>query len=167
LDKGAIISDCGKFRYRLWRRWDKGAASMAFVMLNPSTADADQDDPTIRKCIGFAERQACGGIDVVNLYAYRATKPADLKRAGYPRGPENDRFIAAAARESGRVVCAWGVNARSLSRPAEVLALLRGCGVRPLVLATSADGVPLHPLMLPYSMRPTPLDPFPVKGLEP
>src|SRR5437870_4841901 len=129
----AVISPCGKFRYRLTRQWGEGAA-LPFVMLNPSTADAEQDDPTIRKCVGFAKRMGYDGIEVVNLYAYRATKPADLKKAGYPRGPENDRHIEAALVEShaNSVICAWGVNARGCLGPPKCWRSFaaRGCDPR-------------------------------------
>jgi hypothetical protein len=153
MHKGATISKCGAFRYRLWRRWDEFGSAMIFVMLNPSTADADKDDPTIRKCIGFAERHGFGGIEILNLYAYRATKPADLKRAGWLVGPENDAHIATVVQDHGRgdnVVCAWGANARGMSRPDDVLRLLRNLGARPRALQFTTDGIPCHPLMLPY-----------------
>jgi hypothetical protein len=155
MERGAVLSDCGKFRYRLSRRWEVGYL-MPFVMLNPSTADASQDDPTIRKCIGFAERHGYAGIEVVNLYAYRATQPADLKSAGYQRGPENDRHIEDALREScsGSVYCAWGANARGMSRPAEVMAIIRKLALLPMALKLTADGIPCHPLMLPYDCEP-------------
>lgn len=151
---GAILSDCGKFRYRLWRYWDASKSPLVFVMLNPSTADANADDPTIRKCIGFAKRYNHGGIEVLNLYAYRATKPADLKKAGYPVGPENDAHIATVVQDHAdahsNVICAWGANAKGLSRPDAVLRLLRNLGVRPRALHFTNDGIPAHPLMLPY-----------------
>lgn len=155
MDRGAVISDCGQFRYRLWRRWEPGH-TMPFVMLNPSTADATEDDPTIRKCIGFAERHGYAGIEVVNLYAFRATKPADLKRAGYPRGPENDRHIEEALRDScsGSVYCAWGANARGLSRPAEVMEIIKRQALIAQALKVTEDGVPCHPLMLAYDSEP-------------
>ncbi len=151
MNKSAVISACGKFRYILRRSWDVGLPALCFVMLNPSTADATADDPTIRKCIGFAERHGFGGIIVANLFAYRATDPADLKRAGYPVGDENDFWINLAAREAEAVVCAWGVNARKLARPAAVRAVLRAAK-RPIhALRLTDDGIPWHPLMLPYT----------------
>lgn len=160
MKRDAIISECGTFRYWLRRQWDSALPTLAFIMLNPSTADADIDDPTIRKCIGFARRLGFGGIVVVNLFAFRATQPADLKRAGYPAGPENNQYIAmaaGAANQGGRVVCAWGVNARKLSRPAEVLESLHRYGVTPHALKLTDDGVPWHPLMLPYSCELQPM----------
>jgi hypothetical protein len=151
LKSTATISDCGKYRYTLSRVWDMALPQMGFVMLNPSTADADTDDPTIRKCIGFAKRGHCGGINVVNLFAFRATDPADLRKAGYPCGPDNDAHIARAMLASHSAVCAWGANARNLARPAEVLALLRKLNRHPVALRLLAGNVPAHPLMLPYT----------------
>ncbi len=127
-------------------------------MLNPSTADADEDDPTIRKCIGFATRCGFGAIEVVNLFAFRATDPDDLAAAGFPEGnPSNDDFIAGAAAQTwlsgATVCCAWGRQGdRPETRPrvARVLELLRSCGANPQALHTTADGVPWHPLMLSY-----------------
>jgi len=158
---GAVLSPCGRFRYSLTRGWGVDMTSkpaLLFVMLNPSTADHSEDDPTIRKCIGFAKRLGFLGLEVVNLYAYRATKPRDLKAAGYPVGESNDLHIHMASRRCDRrVVCAWGANARGLARPAEVLALLRRVGSEPHALWLCADGTPSHPLMLSYTCGPRPL----------
>ena len=85
----------------------------------------------------------------MNLYAYRATDPGDLRDAGYPVGPENDRHIEAAARQCERVVLAWGVHVKGLARPAEVLRLLRDVGVVPYCLRVTGSGHPEHPLRLP------------------
>ncbi|MGH6627611.1 MAG: DUF1643 domain-containing protein [Burkholderiaceae bacterium] len=154
MNKSAVISDCGTYRYSLSRGWDHSLPRVAFVMLNPSVADADVDDPTIRKCIGFAQRLGFGGFDVVNLYAYRATDPRDLKRAGYPVGEDNDDYIRISVFDgSDAVICAWGSHAKGLARPAEVLAMLRIWGRRPMALQINAGGIPAHPLMLPYSCR--------------
>jgi hypothetical protein len=81
MHRTALLSPCGTFRYRLGRRWSDGP-TVAFVLLNPSTADEVVDDPTVRRCIRFSERDGYGGLEVVNLYAYVATDPADLRRAG-------------------------------------------------------------------------------------
>jgi hypothetical protein len=160
MEKGAIFSTCEQYRYRLWRHWGLGAprARAVFIMLNPSTADAEEDDPTIRKCIGFAERMGYAGIDVVNLYAYRATKPAELKRVGWPKGPDNDRHILEACRNNidREAICAWGTNARGNSRPMDVLDLIRAAGITPMALKVT-NGVPHHPLMLPYTCSKAPL----------
>jgi len=95
---------------------------MAFVLLNPSTADDEaHDDPTIRRCIDFAKRWGFGGLEFAHLYAYVATDPEDLRRAGYPVGEENDRHMAETVSQCDRVVLAWGVHAGRLARPVEVL----------------------------------------------
>jgi hypothetical protein len=152
MKRTAQFSPCGQFRYRLGRQWGAGLP-LAFVMLNPSTADADVDDATIRRCIRFAQEHAFGGIDVVNLFAYRATKPEDLRRAGYQVGPGNDEHIADAVRAAGAVCLAWGSNVAGLERPQIVLPLIRAQGVEPQCLRITRSGYPQHPLMLPSSCR--------------
>jgi hypothetical protein len=149
--------DREEFRYLLTRSWEpRQFRLLRFVMLNPSTADAQQDDATIRKCIGFAIALGYTGIAVVNLFAFRARDPKALRAAGYPVGPMNDRFIKISAddavAEGSDVICAWGVNARGLSRPREVLAILRRAGVAPKALDLCIDGTPAHPLMLSYDL---------------
>lgn len=155
--KTATISECGRFRYRLGRRWAEGAP-LVFIMLNPSTADADVDDATIRRCVRFAQAHGYPAIDVVNLFAFRATDPKDLRRAGFPVGPENDEHIIAAAREAGAVCLAWGAHVADLERPQIVMPMLRSIGwdtdEKPLqCLRITRRGYPQHPLMLPSSCR--------------
>ncbi|RWA55330.1 hypothetical protein AU476_07420 [Cupriavidus sp. UYMSc13B] len=156
MEKTAIISDCGTFRYHLARRWGAGRPMM-FIMLNPSTADADIDDPTIRKCIGFAERNGCEAIEVVNLFAYRATDPRELARAGYLAGPLNLEYVTRTANRTqdaaGIIVCAWGANARGLYQALDIRARLTTIGHELHALKLLADGTPAHPLMLPYSSK--------------
>lgn len=161
MNREALISDCGRFRHWLSRTWDEAKPIACVVMLNPSTADATVDDATIRKLIGFGERLGWGGFIVVNLYAYRATKPADLRKAGYPgQGLNDDSHIVQAAlraqKSGGPVVCAWGANARGLDRQAMVRRLLVQCGVSAQALRLLPDGTPEHPLMLPYTCTPVP-----------
>jgi hypothetical protein len=159
IKRQAAISDCGKFRYALSREWNTDKPLLVFIMLNPSTADALLDDPTIRKCIGFAERNGFGAAEVYNLFAYRATDPKDLKRAGYPVGPENDPLLFDMLRQlqhdsSFKVVCAWGANARDQQigiRAMDVTRKLHARGIKLHHLRLTADGIPCHPLMLPYS----------------
>ncbi len=168
--RGAIISSCGQFRYHLHRQWDVWKSQMLFVMLNPSTADADQDDATIRRCVNFAAAHGHGSIEVVNLFAYRATDPAELRRAGFPVGPATDDWITAAAEqasESGGSVCvAWGAHAaheKANARVQQVMPLLRAAGVEPQCLRITRSGYPQHPLMLPSSCR---LMPFSAEAIE-
>lgn len=154
----AEVSDCGQYRYTLGRRWGVGSAA-TFIMLNPSTADALQDDPTIRRCIGFAKALGCEALHVANLYAYRATKPADLWKADDPVGPENDEALRTAfrtaLREQGPVIAAWGANARPL-RAEFVTVLARAAGVTLTALGATKDGAPRHPLYLRADARPEP-----------
>src|SRR5689334_19453129 len=112
LEDNAVISACGRYRYVLTRQVGPGSRRATFVMLNPSTADATNDDPTIRRCIGFAREWGCGRLVVLNLFAFRATDPADLKRAIDPVGPENRDWFERTLRppHDGPLVCAWGVH---------------------------------------------------------
>ena len=107
---GALISSCGTYRYVLWRTWKVSREIVNFVMLNPSTADAETDDPTIRRCVAFAKRWGYGGIVVTNLYAYRASSPKALFFDGHPIGLDNERHLKLAARAASRLVVAWGVR---------------------------------------------------------
>jgi hypothetical protein len=148
--KDAILSNDGVHRYNLIREWDAINPSMLFVMLNPSTADAVEDDPTIRRCMGFARRENCGMIEVVNLFAYRATDPKELKKTDTPLvGVDNDEIIQLAAEESDIIVCAWGTNGTLNGRNKEVISLLQSVGKPIMCLGKTKDGHPKHPLYLP------------------
>lgn len=153
--RDARLSECGTFRWWLSRTWDASLPVLLFVMLNPSKADASVDDPTVRKCIGFAQRNGYGSIVVVNLFAYRATDPADLKAGGWQQGEDNAVLVCDMARQyvhdGGRVVVAWGANARGRPEARSMLSSLRGYGVPLYALRVLGDGTPAHPLMLPYS----------------
>jgi hypothetical protein len=118
-------------------------------MLNPSTADAMNDDATIRKCVGFASRWGFQGIEIVNLYAYRTRSPVELRKAGYQVGPNNNNFIMQKASYAGLVVAAWGAHARD-DRVTEVLEILTKIK-SVYCLGTTQTGQPRHPLMQPYS----------------
>jgi hypothetical protein len=143
---GAAFSRDGRYRYRLWRRWDRSRPAIAFCMLNPSTADARRDDPTIRRCIGFAREWGYGGIEVVNIFALRATDPRRLRSSRDPVGPRNDAFMLRAAARSP-VVIAWGVHGALRDRGTEALKLF-GAGSRLLALGRTRSGAPRHPLYL-------------------
>jgi hypothetical protein len=140
MQRTAVISEGGTFRYRLGRRWADGAP-LLFVMLNPSTPDHEQDDATIRRCIRFAQAHNFPALEVVNLFAYRATDPKDLRASFYPIGPENDAHTVAAAREAGALCVAWGAHAAGLERPQIVLPLLRSVG-KPMMLPSSCRLMP-------------------------
>lgn len=157
--RGAVISGCGRYRYRLWRYWMPELRTMAFIMLNPSTANATTDDQTIRKCIGFAAAHGCGGIEIVNLFAWRATDPAVLREEwlhGLCVGPENDAHILNAAstalRSGGPVVAGWGANAKFHPRRVRsVLSLLRDENVPLHCYGVTVNGHPKHPCYLSYN----------------
>ncbi len=158
---GAVLSDDGVYRYRLWRIWDQDLAPTAFVMLNPSTADATVDDPTIRRCMGFARSWGAGGIVVVNLFAYRATDPADLVRAlrarHHIRGPERDAHLRAVFSVVDTVVCAWGAHHLAEAVAPEVLGLVPK-GIQVSCLGRTKEGHPRHPLYLAATTRREPFD---------
>lgn len=148
----ALFSPCGVYRYRLTRQIDghsvQSARTATFIMLNPSTADADQDDPTIRRCISFARSWGCPRLIVANIFAIRATDPKVMLAHNQPVGPYNNVNIIAAAEQAkgGFVVCAWGAHGAHRGRSAEVLAMLDAIGSRPMCLGTTASGQPRHPL---------------------
>lgn len=148
---GAVISPCGRYRYSLTRGWDPARAPVLFVMLNPSTADATKDDPTIRRCVGFARRWGAGGIEVCNLYPWRETNPRGLPRGvevfGDPGHQANADAIRAAVARAGIVVAAWGAYPGPWpSQPNVIAALLRECRAYTQALGLTKDGAPRHPL---------------------
>ena len=148
LNNTALISPCGSYRYTLSRRWADGPTCV-FVMLNPSTADAEKDDPTIRRCISFAKREGCGALVVVNLYSLRATDPTVLARHPYPHGPEAPRHVAAALLTAdGPVICGWGADGMAISEARSMLDLILAAGKTPMCLGITKDGRPRHPLYL-------------------
>lgn len=148
-DGSAAFSPCERYRYALNRRWREGLPVAVWVMLNPSTADHEQLDPTIRRCVGFSKSWGCSGLIVVNAYALRSTDPKGLWREGDPVGPHNDlvlRKMAAHAADGAKVIAAWGANIKP-DREREVYDLLRAHG--PVYcLGTTKAGHPKHPLYL-------------------
>lgn len=154
--RAARFDASGRYRYRLTREWDAALPRVAFVLLNPSTADHRRDDPTIRRCIGFARAWGYGGVEVVNLFAWRATRPRDLRRAAAPVGRANDRHLRAVARGAATVVVAWGIHGAWQERDRAALALLRQLGCAPWCMGLTRDGLPRHVLYLPHETRPTP-----------
>lgn len=156
----ATISPCGKYRYRLTRTWS-GEHALPFIMLNPSTADANNDDPTIRRCMGFARDRGYGGIIVANLFAYRATSPADMKAEPFPVGTMNDETITTLMRWAYRadvpVIAAWGAHGSFRRRDEQVISFARLIGCDLMCLGTTAAGHPRHPL---YVRSDQPFVPF-------
>ncbi len=155
----AEFSPCRTWRYVLRRRWSSEPA-IAFVLLNPSTADETEDDPTIRRCIGYARAWGYGALTLGNLFAFRATKPKNMRAAPDPVGPANDDALLALTLESdGRVICGWGAHGAHQGRSAEVYRLLRQWAVVPQALAVTAAGEPGHPLYLRGDLKPAPWAP--------
>lgn len=143
----ATISPCGRYRYTLGRSLGVfGSGAVLFVMLNPSTADAEADDPTIRRCMGFARAWGFNRLLVGNLYAYRATLPADLRRVEDAIGPDNDRHLQELCGEVRKIICAWGANA-DRDRAGRVRTML-GLNHDLHHLGLTREGQPKHPLYL-------------------
>lgn len=159
MEKGAALSACGLYRYGLRRTWDETLPILCWIMLNPSTADAEKDDATIRICMGRARRMGYGGINVVNLFALRSTDPKALYEAAYPVSEpqlwfKNDVYIRTIARWSPMVICAWGDHGWLGGRGTIVLSMLRELGVKTKTLRLTKKGHPCHPLRISYDVRP-------------
>ncbi|MGB0514467.1 MAG: DUF1643 domain-containing protein [Wenzhouxiangellaceae bacterium] len=148
---GAHFSRCRRFRYALWREWDATRPVVMMIGLNPSTADATRNDPTIRRCIGFARDWGYGAVWVTNLFAFRATDPTDLKAAPDPVGPRNDLWLRRTARRADALVAAWGNDGAMRGRSERVRAMF---GARLHVIRINASGEPAHPLYLPKRLQP-------------
>jgi hypothetical protein len=153
-ESGAKFSACRRWRYLLWRRWDETKPAANFLMLNPSTADEHQLDPSCARARGYAERWGYGALVVTNLFGWRATDPREMKAQRDPVGRGNDAAIVRAARASALVVCAWGNHGAHLGRSGKVLALLTSNEIGLHILRTNSAGEPAHPLYLPGSLQP-------------
>ncbi|MGK0722883.1 DUF1643 domain-containing protein [Leucobacter sp. W1478] len=148
--KEAVLSADGKYRYRLSRIWSD-TPFITFVMLNPSTANDQIEDPTLRRCINFACGWGYGGLNIVNLYALRATDPSELWLSDDPIGPENAHYLTEAGRSGEPLVAAWGGHAK----PGRVRDVLRISGFERLMcLRITKRGAPAHPLYLPKTLTP-------------
>ena len=151
---GATFSPCRRWRYLLWRRWDAATPAANFLMLNPSTADQFQLDPSCTRARNYAERWGYGAVVVTNVFAWRATDPDDMKATKNPVGRGNNAAIVRAARVAGIVVCAWGNHGAHLGRSAAVVEMLERKGITLHVLRVNDSGEPAHPLYLPASLAP-------------
>jgi hypothetical protein len=154
-EAGAAFSACRRWRYLLWRRWDAARPVANFLMLNPSTADERQLDPSCTRARNYAERWGYGGLIVTNLFGWRATDPAAMKAVADPVGRGNDAAIVRAAREAALVVCAWGNHGAHLERALGVVSRLRGERVPLHYLRMNSAGQPAHPLYLPGALQPS------------
>lgn len=156
---GAILSDDRRYRYLLWRRWDDSLPAMNVIGLNPSTADETEDDPTIRRCIGFAKREGCGALLMTNVFALRSTDPKLLRTSLSPVGPLNDTYIESIAASCLMALAAWGADPVAERRARElrpVLLRARASWVFGVYcLGRTKSGAPKHPL---YLAKTTPLE---------
>lgn len=159
---GACFDQNRMYRYQLWRTWDSSGPRVLFVMLNPSSADESDNDPTIRRCIAFAKSWGFGGIEVCNIFAYRSRSPVALLTASDPVGNFNDYHIDVACKISTKVVVAWGAHAvlrkqdnRKFfeKREKEVNRIISLYG-EAYCLKETLDRYPSHPLYLRGSLKP-------------
>ena len=155
---GAVLDDERIYRYSLWRRWHADcypSEMCAFVGLNPSTADETEDDPTIRRCIGFAKAWGFGGLVMLNIFALRSTDPKGLRAVSDPVGPLNDEALNRVSGVVGRTVCCWGTHGKLRDRGSLVRWHLKHAAKRSLFhLGLSKGGFPKHPLYLKANTEP-------------
>jgi hypothetical protein len=158
IEGDARFSDCGKYRYRLWRTWDETKPAVVYIMLNPSVANSKRDDATITRCIRRAQRLGAGGIFVMNLFAFVATKRAEIYRVPDPVGPESDTELLDACVGALHVICGWGNDGHYRGRDRQVLKLLRANGIQPKAVRITKKGAPGHPLYVAYDRPPIDID---------
>lgn len=152
--RDAFISNDKLYRYWLSRYWDNNKNILAWIMLNPSTADHKIDDPTIRRCINFADSWDFGGIIVINLFAFRSKDPKDLKKVPDPIGPDNNYFMKKIIKDCKMTVAAWGNGGQYLKRDEEVKKMFPDL----LCLKKTISNQPCHPLYLSSSLTPGKFD---------
>jgi hypothetical protein len=146
----AEFSLCQLYRYTLSRVWDSKLALLVYILLNPSTATHERNDPTITRCITRALEWGYGGVVVLNAFAWRDTSPKAMLAAFDPVGQYNDEVILEVCKAAPLVICGWGKHGTHRGRDARVLALLREHGITPWALGFNIDGTPKHPLYVPY-----------------
>ncbi|XGV97432.1 MAG: DUF1643 domain-containing protein [Leptolyngbya sp. BL-A-14] len=153
MQTGAEFDVTGRYRYLLWRSWDEQAPRVGFVMLNPSRADAVMNDPTIRRCLGFAQAWGFGALEVVNLFAYCTAHPKELRQVADPVGQENDRYLATLPQRVNTMILAWGNDGCLQARDRAVMALWDD-RAPVYCLGTTRLGQPKHPLYLRRNAQP-------------
>ena len=142
INKSATFSNCRKYRYALSRSWDDKKKIVLFIGLNPSTADEKKDDPTICRCINYAQSWGYGGLQVANLFAYRATKPTKLRYVENPVGDDNDQQLIKLSKMADLTVAAWGNEGALFNRDKQVIKLIPNL----MCLKINKSGQPAHPL---------------------
>lgn len=148
ISTSAILSPDRQYRYTLWRLWDRSKPALMVIGLNPSTADEDTNDPTIRRCINFAKSWNFGGLCMVNLFAYRATAPEQMMNAIIdPVGERTDELILKSVDQVGMILAAWGGKGGYQGRDKALMEILPED--KPLwCLGKTKDGHPRHPLYI-------------------
>ncbi len=157
-NSGACFDATGTYRYSLWRVWNWTSPRLAFIMLNPSTADTQCDDATIRRCIGFAQSWGYGSLEVVNLFSLRTPYPQTLRQVADPVGVDCDAHLLAAVERAEQVIVAWGNWGCLYSRDRVVLDLLAAPRLHTKLhcLGMNQSGQPCHPLYLKRDVQPLP-----------
>lgn len=157
--RDAVFSPCRKYRYRLSQIWDESKPPLTWLMLNPSTADEVKNDPTVERCERRARMWDYGGSIVLNIFAYRATDPKDMRACKDPIGPDNDKWLHEIARNSHdlHVIGGWGEHGAHRGRGQAVLDIFKQEGGRLSALKINASGHPAHPLYIAYKAKPFPL----------
>lgn len=151
----AVLSPDREYRYQLSRCWDVEKPTLAFLMLNPSTADESEDDPTIRRCLGYAKDWGYGSLIVGNLFALRATDPSELRDHPEPVGLKNEEHLRSICHEAEMVIAAWGTDGSINGRGREVVEMI---DADLYALNTTKEGHPNHPLYQPKDAEPEPFD---------
>ena len=157
VSRWALFSDCEQYRYELGRVWDESLPLIVWILLNPSTADEDNSDATNTRCEHRSKALGAGGQVFVNLFALRSVTPDALYTHADPVGPDNDDVILENAHRADRVIAGWGTHGKLNERGEKVSSLIYSAGLRLEHLAMTKDGLPRHPLYLPYSTAPMPM----------
>ena len=147
-ENDATISDCGRYRYLLRRTWDQKKPRALLIMLNPSTADAHADDATIRSCVRLLQALQYGSLEVVNLFAWRATDPDELPNVAEPIGEKNDVAIMSAVGRCDLAICAWGAHKAATKRARQVIEMIRSQRPAVFCFGKTKAGAPKHPLYI-------------------
>jgi hypothetical protein len=165
MNRQTIFSPCRKYRYTLWREFapdflfDGGNKNeggyVQFIGLNPSTADETKDDPTIRRCMGFAKAWGFGAMCMTNLFAWRDTDPQKMKLVDDPTGAENNTRLLEIGQPAGLIVAAWGTHGLHRDRQDWVKKMFFDCNLSLKHLGLNGDGTPRHPLYLSKKLVPT------------
>lgn len=169
MKRETVFSEDRVYRYTLWREWalpsgmpyllplKRQSDYVQFIGLNPSTADETNDDPTIRRCIGFAKRWGFGAMCMTNLFAFRATAPEVMKAQTHPIGTDNFQWLLRIANGAGMIIAAWGKHGNHLGHAEDIINRIKVQQIKIHHLGTNRDGTPKHPLYLLRNLHPIPL----------